>query len=78
MNVRQPPSIENPLRAWAWRADIGSLGAATLGKLLSGKQVGVKDSICVAEVPLLFGTDAFEGYVRTFGPVSNIHSPRES
>jgi hypothetical protein len=62
-NVHLPEADENPLRAWAWRADIGEPVSAT-GKLLSGKTVVFKDTICVAGVPLLFGTNAFEGYVR--------------
>ncbi|RSH89235.1 hypothetical protein EHS25_002347 [Saitozyma podzolica] len=61
-NVHLPEADENPLRAWAWRADIGEPVSAT-GKLLSGKTVVFKDTICVAGVPLLFGTNAFEGYV---------------
>jgi amidase len=32
--------------------------------LLSGKTVCLKDTICLAGVPLLFGTKAFEGFVR--------------
>jgi Asp-tRNA(Asn)/Glu-tRNA(Gln) amidotransferase A subunit family amidase len=32
--------------------------------LLSGKTVVFKDTVCVAGVPLLLGTNAFENYIR--------------
>ncbi|WVQ80574.1 hypothetical protein IAT38_002679 [Cryptococcus sp. DSM 104549] len=60
-NVHLPKAEENPLKGWAWRADIGDSLEST-GKLLSGKTVVFKDTICVAGVPLLFGTNAFEDY----------------
>ena len=60
-NVHLPTGDENPLRAWAWRADIGGGGRESL---LQGKSVVFKDTVCVAGVPLVFGTDAFEGYIR--------------
>jgi amidase len=60
-NVRLPGGDENPLRAWAWRADIGE---GVQDSLLGGKSVVFKDTVCVAGVPLLFGTDAFVGYTR--------------
>lgn len=66
-NVHLPDGADNPTKGWAWRADIGDpLDATGSDKLLQGKSVALKDTICVAEVPLLYGTDAFEGYVRAF------------
>lgn len=63
-NVHLPKEgPENPYRAWAWRADAGD-ALDSKGKLLSGKTAVFKDTVCMAEVPLLFGTDAFENYVR--------------
>ncbi len=53
------------MNAWAWHVDVGDPSSATGSKkLLSGRSVGVKDSVCVAEVPLLLGTNAFEGFIR--------------
>ena len=48
--------------AWAWRADIKSKDTA--GSLLGGAKVVFKDTVCVAGVPLVFGTNAFENYIR--------------
>ena len=62
-NVHLPDHKDNPLRAWAWRAEAVSLDNVE-GSILNGKTVVLKDTICMAEVPLLFGTDAFEGYTR--------------
>lgn len=64
-NIHRPTGKDNPLNGWAWRADAGD-PVDSSGKLLSGKRVVFKDTICMAEVPLLFGTDAFEGFVREF------------
>ena len=58
-----------------WQVDIGEAGGTTaVGKLLSGKKVAVKDTICVAQVPLLFGTDAFDGYVRRSTALQGRHT----
>lgn len=51
---------ENPLKAWAWRCNAGGAEG-----ILSGKTVVLKDTVCMAGVPLLFGTNAFENYTRT-------------
>lgn len=60
------PSLDdsegNPLRAWAWKVTIE--GEPTEPKaLLKGRTVTVKDTVCVAGVPQLFGTDAFTDFV---------------
>lgn len=62
-NVHLPTGDDNPLKGWAWKADAGDPVDAAGGKLLSGKTVVFKDTVCMAGVPLLFGTDAFEGFV---------------
>lgn len=61
-NVHRPVAEANPSKAWAWRAEAGD-PLESSGKILSGKTVVFKDTICMAGVPLLFGTDAFEGYI---------------
>jgi amidase len=55
----RPPASENPYGAWYWKTDIrsGSEG------LLSGKNVAIKDNICVAGVPMMNGSALLEGYV---------------
>ncbi|KAK6906025.1 hypothetical protein I204_01162 [Kwoniella mangroviensis CBS 8886] len=60
-DVYLPEKKDNPLRAWAWRCHAGSTEKDS-SKLLSGKTVVFKDTVCMAGVPLLFGTDAFEDY----------------
>lgn len=57
---------DNPSKAWAWKCDIGG-GSG----LLEGKTVVLKDTVCVAQVPLLFGTNAFEGYICEYKLVSS-------
>ncbi|WWC97977.1 hypothetical protein V866_004866 [Kwoniella sp. B9012] len=60
-DVYLPEEKDNPLRAWAWRCHAGSTEKDS-GKLLGGKTVVFKDTVCMAGVPLLFGTDAFENF----------------
>ncbi|ORY88409.1 amidase signature domain-containing protein [Leucosporidium creatinivorum] len=57
-DVHLPDDGDNSLRGWAWKCDIKGDG-----DLLSGRTVVAKDTVCVAEVPLRFGTDAFTGFV---------------
>lgn len=58
-HVHLPPSEENTLKGWAWKAQI----KGTPGGPLTGRTVCFKDTIGIAGVPLLFGTDAFSGYI---------------
>ncbi|WWC68281.1 uncharacterized protein I206_102204 [Kwoniella pini CBS 10737] len=58
-DIHLPEADANESRGWAWRCDIGG----DKNGLLGGKTVVFKDTVCVAGVPLLFGTDAFDGYV---------------
>lgn len=55
----RPPAAENPLNAWYWKSPIK--GAAS-GKL-AGKRVVVKDNICVAGLPMMNGSNVWEGFV---------------
>lgn len=66
LRVHLPAGDDNPLRAWAWRADVGHQAGTNgaEGSLLKGKTVVLKDTVCLADVPLLFGTNAFEDYTR--------------
>lgn len=54
-----PTPSENSLGGWAWRCEIRQ---ATKGPL-AGEQVAVKDNIALADMPLLNGSEVFEGYV---------------
>ncbi len=54
-----PVPEDNPLNAWYARTEI-SLGTAGP---LSGMTVALKDSICLAGVPMTYGTRTMEGYV---------------
>ncbi|BGP14771.1 hypothetical protein JCM10213_004291 [Rhodosporidiobolus nylandii] len=58
-DVHLPSAEENALHGWAWKSRIN--GAAS--GLLKGRTVTVKDTVCVAGVPQLFGTDAFNDFV---------------
>ena len=55
----RPAQEENPYNGWYWRCRVE--GAAT--GLLKGYEVGVKDCISVAGVPMMNGCQVFEGYV---------------
>lgn len=55
----RPARSDNPLNAWYWRC---SIKGAPSGPL-AGRRVAVKDTICVAGVPLMNGSRALEGYV---------------
>ncbi len=56
---RRPPPEENPLGAWYVKTTVE--GAAS-GKL-KGKDVALKDNICLAGVPMMNGASTLEGYV---------------
>jgi amidase len=55
----RPSANENPLGAWYVKTTIEG---APSGKL-KGKQVAIKDNICVAGVPMMNGASTLEGYV---------------
>lgn len=55
----RPAAAENPLNAWFWKCSIK--GAAS--GLLAGKTVAVKDTYCVAGLPLTNGSSVLDGFV---------------
>jgi amidase len=55
----RPEGTDNPYHGWTWRCRIE--GAAD--GPLAGRTVGVKDNVAVAGVPLLNGSEVFEGFV---------------
>ncbi len=55
----RPTASENPLGAWAVKADVKG---APYGPL-SGKTIVLKDNICLAGVPMMNGSSTLEGYV---------------
>lgn len=57
--VHRVPAAENPLGGWLYRLDLP--GAAS--GLLKGKSVALKDNICVAGVPMTFGSEILAGHV---------------
>jgi amidase len=55
----RPPAEENPFNAWYWRC---SIEGAPDGPL-AGRTVALKDSVCVAGVPMMNGCALLEGFV---------------
>ena len=55
----RPGANENPLNAWAVKAEVRG---ASHGPL-SGKRIVLKDNICLAGVPMMNGASTLEGYV---------------
>lgn len=55
----RPQAAENPLGAWYVKT---AIKGAEDGKL-AGKRIAIKDSICVAGVPMMNGASVLEGYV---------------
>ncbi|KAF8578611.1 amidase signature enzyme [Ramaria rubella] len=63
-NIHKPSKEENTFGAWAWKATVKNTDENEAKKgLLSGKTVCLKDNVCLAGVPCLFGTDVFSGWV---------------
>jgi amidase len=56
---RRPEPDEYESNGWVWRCSIP--GAAD--GPLAGRTVGVKDNVCVADIPMLNGSPIMEGYV---------------
>jgi amidase len=56
---RRPSAAENPLGAWYVKSEVKG---APYGPL-AGKQVVLKDNICLAGVPMMNGASTLEGYV---------------
>lgn len=55
----RPTKDENPYNAWYWKTDIAGAAEGPL----KGKQIAVKDNICVADIPMMNGSRLLEGYV---------------
>ncbi len=55
----RPKREDNPLNAWFWKC---SIKGASSG-LLAGKKVVVKDTYCVAGLPLTNGSSVLDGFV---------------
>ncbi|GAA6014797.1 hypothetical protein JCM10207_002184 [Rhodosporidiobolus poonsookiae] len=53
-DVHRPADEDNKLRGWSWKATVKGEDASA---------VCLKDTIALAEVPLCFGTSAFEDYL---------------
>ena len=55
----RPSREENPHNAWYWRTEIrGSPDGP-----LRGKRVGIKDTVCVAGIPMINGGRLLEGFI---------------
>ncbi|MCY3769250.1 MAG: amidase [Gammaproteobacteria bacterium] len=55
----QPPAEENPLNAWYYKCEVkGAPGGA-----LAGKRIVLKDTVCLAGVPMMNGASVLEGYI---------------
>ncbi len=54
-----PEPEENPFNAWYVRTEISLNSSGSLG----GQTVALKDSICLAGVPMTYGTHTLDGYV---------------
>ncbi|KAK7028305.1 amidase signature domain-containing protein [Favolaschia claudopus] len=63
--IHRPAPEDNRLRGWAWKVTICNENME--GGILEGKTVCVKDTVCIAGVPQMFGTEAIEDFV----PVSD-------
>lgn len=55
----RPQGSDNPHNAWYWKCTIKG---AREGKL-AGKTVAIKDTTCVAGVPMMIGSSVMEGFV---------------
>ena len=58
-NVHRPNDDDNPYNAWFYKCTIKG---AERGKL-AGKTLAIKDNISVADVPMMNGSDVYEGFV---------------
>ncbi|KAJ6491564.1 amidase signature domain-containing protein [Mycena vulgaris] len=58
-DVHRPLPEDDKLRGWAWKVTIH--GKA--GGILDGRTVCFKDTVCVADVPQIFGTTAIQDFI---------------
>ena len=57
----RPHPDDNPYNAWYWRTEIKGADSGPL----AGEEIGIKDVVSVAGVPMMNGARALEGYVPT-------------
>ena len=57
----RPHPDENPYNAWYWRTEVKGADSGPL----AGEEIGVKDVVSLAGVPMMNGSRALEGYVPT-------------
>lgn len=55
----QPTAEENPLNGWYWRCEVNGASAGPL----KGERIALKDTVCLAGVPMMHGSKLLEGYV---------------
>ncbi|OUS34608.1 amidase [Rhodobacterales bacterium 56_14_T64] len=55
---RRPSPAENPLNAWYYKTDI----KGAVDGPLRGKRIVLKDTVCLAGVPMMNGSSIMEGY----------------
>jgi amidase len=55
----RPSAAENPYNAWYWRCRIEGAPSGSL----KGYEVGIKDPICVAGIPLMNGSRVLESFI---------------
>jgi amidase len=58
----RPGAEENPLNAWYWRTEVKGAAEGPL----AGRSVVLKDTTCLAGVPMMNGTGVLESYVPDF------------
>lgn len=55
----RPGASENPMNAWAVKAEVRGAAHGPL----AGKRIALKDNVCLAGVPMMNGATTLEGYV---------------
>lgn len=55
----KPSAADNPLNAWAVKAEVRGAAHGPL----AGKRIVLKDNVCLAGVPMMNGASSLEGYV---------------
>jgi amidase len=55
----RPAPQDNPLNAWYWRAEVKGASSGPL----AGRTIVLKDTTCLAGVPMMNGTAVLEGFV---------------
>jgi amidase len=58
----RPEPKDNPLNGWYWRTEVKGAAKGPL----AGRTIALKDTTCLAGVPMMNGTAVLEGYVPDF------------